>query len=142
MYDYNPYRQAYNPYPQIQANYPQTFPQRYPQQPMQMPVNNIVKGRVVTGIEEARAAQVDLDGTPSYFPSLGEGKIYVKYIGMDGLPVFQAFVVEQPKPQMQGISLEALAQRVQNIENVIQNMKGGTNDVQPDANAGNVAAQQ
>ena len=137
MYDYNPYRQTYNPYPQIQANYPQTYPQRYPQQ--QMPVNNIVKGRVVTGIEEARAAQVDLDGTPSYFPSLGEGKIYVKYIGMDGLPVFQSFIVEQPKPQMQGISLEALAQRVQNIENAIQNMKGGINDVQPDAVNGTVA---
>ena len=87
MFDYNPYRPPYNGYPQAQGNYPQAFPQRYPQQQMQMPVNNIVKGRVVTGIEEARAAQVDLDGTPSYFPSLGEGKIYVKYIGMDGLPV-------------------------------------------------------
>lgn len=137
MYDYNPYRQAYNPYPQIQANYPQTFPQRYPQQQMQMPVNNIVKGRVVTGIEEARAAQVDLDGTPSYFPSLGEGKIYVKYIGMDGLPVFQTFIVEQPKPQMPGISLESLAQRVQNIENEIQNMNGGAVNVQPNGNDAN-----
>lgn len=137
MYDYNPYRQAYNPYPQIQTNYPQTFPQRYPQQQMQMPVNNIVKGRVVTGIEEARAAQVDLDGTPSYFPSLGEGKIYVKYIGMDGLPVFQSFIVEQPKPQMQGISLESLAQRVQNIENAIQNMNGGAVNVQPNGNDAN-----
>ena len=135
MYDYNPYRQAYNPYPQIQANYPQTYPQRYPQQ--QMPVNNIVKGRVVTGIEEARAAQVELDGTPSYFPSLGEGKIYVKYIGMDGLPVFQTFIVEQPKPQMPGISLEALAQRVQNIENAIQNMNGGAVNVQPNGNDAN-----
>ena len=137
MYDYNPYRQAYNPYPQIQANYPQTFPQRYPQQQIQMPVNNIVKGRVVTGIEEARAAQVDLDGTPSYFPSLGEGKIYVKYIGMDGLPVFQTFIVEQPKPQMPGISLESLAQRVQNIENAIQNMNGGAVNVQPNGNDAN-----
>ena len=137
MYDYNPYRQAYNPYPQIQANYPQTFPQRYPQQQLQMPVNNIVKGRVVTGIEEARAAQVDLDGTPSYFPSLGEGKIYVKYIGMDGLPVFQTFIVEQPKPQMPGISLESLAQRVQNIENAIQNMNGGAVNVQPNGNDAN-----
>ena len=138
MYDYNPYRQSYNPYPQIQANYPQTFPQRYPQQQIQMPVNNIVKGRVVTGIEEARAAQVDLDGTPSYFTSLGEGKIYVKYIGMDGLPVFQTFIVEQPKPQMPGISLESLAQRVQNIENAIQNMNGGAVNVKSngdDANA-------
>ena len=134
MYDYNPYRQAYNPYPQIQANYPQTFPQRYPQQQVQMPVNNIVKGRVVTGIEEARAAQVDLDGTPSYFPSLGEGKIYVKYIGMDGLPVFQTFIVERPKRQMPGISLESLAQRVQNIENAIQNMNGGAVNVQPNGN--------
>ena len=137
MYDYNPYRQSYNPYPQIQANYPQTFPQRYPQQQVQMPVNNIVKGRVVTGIEEARAAQVDLDGTPSYFPSLGEGKIYVKYIGMDGLPVFQTFIVEQPKPQMPGISLESLAQRVQNIENAIQNMNGGAVNVQPNGNDAN-----
>lgn len=137
MYDYNPYRQSYNPYPQIQANYPQTFPQRYPQQQMQIPVNNIVKGRVVTGIEEARAAQVDLDGTPSYFPSLGEGKIYVKYIGMDGLPVFQTFIVEQPKPQMQGISLESLAQRVQNIENEIQNMNGGAVNVESNGNDAN-----
>ena len=138
MFDYNPYRPPYNGYPQAQGNYPQTYPQRYPQQQMQMPVNNIVKGRVVTGIEEARAAQVDLDGTPSYFPSLGEGKIYVKYIGMDGLPVFQSFIVEQPKPQMQGISLESLAQRVQNIENAIQNMNGGAGHVQSngdDANA-------
>ena len=138
MYDYNPYRPPYNGYPQVQGNYPQTYQQRYPQQQMQMPVNNIVKGRVVTGIEEARAAQVDLDGTPSYFPSLGEGKIYVKYIGMDGLPVFQTFIVEQPKPQMQGISLESLAQRVQNIENAIQNMNGGAGHVQSngdDANA-------
>ncbi|MGM9520507.1 MAG: hypothetical protein ACI3WS_07510 [Phascolarctobacterium sp.] len=137
MYDYNPYRQAYNPYPQAQVNYPQTFPQRYPQQQMQMPVNNIVKGRVVTGIEEARAAQVDLDGTPSYFPSLGEGKIYVKYIGMDGLPVFQSFILEQPKPQMQGISLDSLAQRVQNIENAIQNMKGDAVNVQSNGNDAN-----
>ena len=138
MYDYNPYRPPYNGYPQVQGNYPQTYPQRYPQQQMQIPVNNIVKGRVVTGIEEARAAQVELDGTPSYFPSLGEGKIYVKYIGMDGLPVFQTFIVEQPKPQMPGISLESLAQRVQNIENAIQNMNGGAGHVQSngdDANA-------
>ena len=138
MFDYNPYRPPYNGYPQAQGNYPQTYPQRYPQQQIQMPVNNIVKGRVVTGIEEARAAQVELDGTPSYFPSLGEGKIYVKYIGMDGLPVFQTFIVEQPKPQMPGISLESLAQRVQNIENAIQNMNGGAGHVQSngdDANA-------
>ena len=134
MFDYNMYR----------PNMP-TYPQRYPTYPQvqaQMPVNNIVSGRIVSGIEEARAAQIALDGTPSYFPSLGEGKIYVKYIGMDGSPVFQTFVVEQSKPQMQGLTLEALAQRVQCIENAIQNMNGGVNNAQPDAVNGNVAAQQ
>ena len=102
-----------------------------------MPVNNIVKGRVVTGIEEARAAQVDLDGTPSYCPSLGEGKIYGKYIGMGALPVVQTFIGDQQKPQMPRISLESLAQRVQNIENSIQNMNGGAVNVQPDGNDAN-----
>lgn len=134
MYDYNMYR----------PNMP-TYPQRYPTYPQvqaQMPVNNIVSGRIVSGIEEARAAQIALDGTPSYFPSLGEGKIYVKYVDMNGSPVFQTFVVEQPKPQMQGLTLEALAQRVQCIENAIQNMNGGVNNAQPDAVNGNVAAQQ
>ena len=129
MYDYNMYR----------PNMP-TYPQRYPTYPQvqaQMPVNNIVSGRIVSGIEEARAAQIALDVTPSYFPSLGEGKIYVKYIGMDGSPVFQTFVVEQPKPQMQGISLESLVQRVQNIENAIQNMKGDAGNVQPNGNDAN-----
>lgn len=136
MYDYNPYR---NPIP----NYPQHFP-IYPQNQVQaqaqMPMNNTnIMGRLVTGIEEARAAQVNLDGTPSYFPSMGEGKIYVKYIGMDGLPVFQTFVVERQAVQPQTMSLEALAQRVQNLENTLAGMKGGNNNVQPDANAGNVA---
>lgn len=134
MFDYNMYR----------PNMP-TYPQRYPTYPQvqaQMPMNNIVSGRIVSGIEEARAAQIALDGTPSYFPSLGEGKIYVKYVDMNGSPVFQTFVVEQPKPQMQGLTLEVLAQRVQCIENAIQNMNGGVNNAQPDAVNGNVAAQQ
>ena len=61
----------------------------------------------------------------------------MKYIGMDGLPVFQSFIVEQPKPQMPGISLESLAQRVQNIENAIQNMNGGAVNVQSNGNDAN-----
>ena len=126
MYGYNPYAPNIQGYPQRMQTYPQA----------QIPTN--IMGRLVTGIDEARAAQVALDGTPSYFPSMGEGKIYVKYIGMDGLPVFQTFVVEAQKQQATiGITLESLAQRVQCIENAIQNLNGGVNNVQPNANDAN-----
>lgn len=134
MYGYNPYSPNIQGYPQRM----QTFPQQAP-----MPINNgnsnvMIMGRLVTGIDEARAAQVALDGTPSYFPSMGEGKIYVKYIGMDGLPVFQTFVVEAQKQNAApGITLESLAQRVQYIENAIQNLNGGVNNAQPNANDAN-----
>lgn len=136
MYDYNMYRPNMPIYPQRFQSYPQ------PQMQGQMTMNNnILVGRVVTGIDEARAAQVPLDGSPSYFPSMGEGKIYVKYIGMDGLPVFQTFVVEaQNKPQTApGITLESLAQRVQCIENAIQNYinAGGVNNAQSNGNDAN-----
>ena len=126
MYGYNPYAPNIQGYPQRMQTYQQA----------QIPTN--IMGRLVTGIDEARAAQVALDGTPSYFPSMGEGKIYVKYIGMDGLPVFQTFVVEAQKQQAApGITLESLAQRVQCIENAIQNLNGGVNNVQPNANDAN-----
>ena len=126
MYGYNPYAPNIQGYPQRMQTYPQA----------QIPTN--IMGRLVTGIDEARAAQVALDGTPSYFPSMGEGKIYVKYIGMDGLPVFQTFVVEAQKQQAApGITLESLEQRVQCIENAIQNLNGGVNNVQPNANDAN-----
>lgn len=126
MYGYNPYAPNIQGYPQRMQTYQQA----------QIPTN--IMGRLVTGIDEARAAQVALDGTPSYFPSMGEGKIYVKYIGMDGLPVFQTFVVEaQKQTAAPGITLESLAQRVQYIENAIQNLNGGVNNVQPNANDAN-----
>lgn len=126
MYGYNPYAPNIQGYPQRMQTY------------QQAQITTNIMGRLVTGIDEARAAQVALDGTPSYFPSMGEGKIYVKYIGMDGLPVFQTFVVEAQKQQATiGITLESLAQRVQCIENAIQNLNGGVNNVQPNANDAN-----
>lgn len=60
-----------------------------------------VRGHLVTGIEEARAAQVMLDGTPSYFPSPAEGKIYEKSIDLNGMPVFKVYVVSKEPPKQE-----------------------------------------
>ena len=69
---YNYYRQQ--PY--------QTRPATY--QP-QMPVQQGLKGRPVSSVEEARAASIDFDGSIFYFPDVVNKKIYTKQIDFDGL---------------------------------------------------------
>lgn len=51
-----------------------------------------LKCRPVTSIEEARAAQIDLDGSLWVFVDLGHGKIYTKQIKNDGSSAFNIYV--------------------------------------------------
>jgi hypothetical protein len=41
-------------------------------------IQNYIKGRPVVSIDEARASQIDLDGSLYVFPDLGNKKIYTK----------------------------------------------------------------
>lgn len=96
---------AFNTNPYTAGSYPamqnrldslqQQYQQQYmrPQQ-MQNPMAAL-SGRIVTGMEEARASQIPLDGTISYFPSPAENKIYVKSIDMQGLPVFLTYELQR-----------------------------------------------
>lgn len=59
-------------------------------QPLMMQPNYI-KGRPVVSIDEARASQIDLDGSLYVFPDLGNKKIYTKQINMDGTAAFNIF---------------------------------------------------
>ena len=60
-------------------------------QPVMMPQMNYIKGRPVVSIDEARASQIDLDGSLYVFPDLGNKKIYTKQINMDGTATFNVF---------------------------------------------------
>ena len=100
---------------------PPAQPNAYPQQ---------IKGRPVTSIEEARAAQVDLDGTSTYFPAPAEGKIYEKLIGMDGLPIFRVYQLQQDGGMQAPVYADnntvlALQRRIEKLEEQIGGM---TND--------------
>lgn len=110
----------------------------------------LVKGRVVAGLDEAKAAQFDLDGTPSYFPSPAEGKIYVKHIDFNGLPVFNVYQLVENKPNQPVVYAEqntvmALQKRVDQLESLL---KGVTNNGQQlqsyanDANNGSASTKQ
>ena len=60
-----------------------------------MPMQNYIKGRPVVSIDEARASQIDLDGSLYVFPDLGNKKIYTKQINLDGTASFNVFSLDE-----------------------------------------------
>ena len=91
-------------------------------------------------MEEARASQIALDGTPSYFPSPAENKIYVKSLDMNGLPIFltyelkmQNYSNQNPKSE-ENIQISNLVCRIDAIENKLKEMTNyEPNAVNPNA---------
>lgn len=67
--------QNYNYYPQ------QQLINQYMRQPQQ---SALLKGRMVSSIEEAKASPIDFDGSIFYFPDLANKRIYTKQINIDG----------------------------------------------------------
>jgi hypothetical protein len=57
---------------------PTVAPMQQYSAPIMMPQMNYIKGRPVVSIDEARASQIDLDGSLYVFPDLGNKKIYTK----------------------------------------------------------------
>ena len=91
MYGYN--MQGYQRIipPQTQEVAPTVAQQQHYNAPIITPQMNYIKGRPVVSIDEARASQIDLDGSLYVFPDLGNKKIYTKQINMDGTAAFNVF---------------------------------------------------
>lgn len=75
-----------------------------PQQMMQMPY--ILKGYPVSSLEEAKASNIDFDGSVFFFPDLTNKKIYTKQILMDGTLAFNTYdltenveKIQEPQPE-------------------------------------------
>ena len=78
-----------------QFNYPAAAPAYAIPQPQQLPP--LLKGRPVSSFEEAKVAQVDLDGSTFIFPDLANKKIYTKRINPDGTAALSIFSLEEQK---------------------------------------------
>lgn len=94
-----------NPYMTPSGYYPSYYPaatapvvrQEVPSYMIQQPAASaFLKGRPVTSLEEARVAQIDLDGSVTFFPDLGNKKIYTKRINIDGTASLQVYSLEVP----------------------------------------------
>ena len=58
-------------------------------------VNQFLKCRPVASRQEARAFQIDLDGSLWVFTDVGNDKIYTKQINNDGTAVFKTYALSQ-----------------------------------------------
>jgi hypothetical protein len=92
-----PYNQQYQRLTQMEQQ-----AQMAPQYGMQSTVGqpqNYIKGRPVVSIEEARASQIDLDGSLFVFTDIGNKKIYTKQINLDGTATLNTYsLVENVAP--------------------------------------------
>lgn len=70
----------------------------------------VLKGRPVSSFEEARVAQIDLDGSLSIFPDLGNQKIYTKRINPDGTAAFQTYILDTQVAPSESVAQEYVTQ--------------------------------
>lgn len=94
---------------------------------------NILKGKIVSSIEEARSAIIDMDGSTTFFPCPANGCIYAKTIDLNGNMIFNVFkLVQEPIQDATSAQLTNLSARVEAIENFL---KGAKQNEPADANA-------
>lgn len=148
MYTYGPNTYGLNPNSFYSPVTGKTAPQSYPMAQSMYP--SMLKGRQVSSIDEVRAAQIDFDGSATYFPCPAQNTIYAKYINVNtGSAVVLEYRLQPAQPVQQQYadiqSVNMLAERITNIEHMLGNVTGGIkNDdatAQSNANVSNAAGQ-
>lgn len=104
-------------------------PSSYGTGQFQTPTQNILKGRPVVSIEEARASQIDLDGSLFIFTDIGNKKIYTKQINLDGTASLNTYsLVEDnnsasPKEERY-VSQDEFTQTISMLKAELEKLKG------------------
>lgn len=147
----NPMTPAQQRLAQMEAQYPQ-FSQGgiNPYPPMggpvttpQGPQTGFIKGRVVTSIDEVKAAMIDLDGGVHVFTDFGNHKIYTKQINLDGTATINTYSLDTPTTTEPPVVVnkgefdqvvQSLSKKVASLEEQLKEVLG---NVQPNANDGN-----
>jgi hypothetical protein len=90
-----------------------------------------LKGRPVSSLEEARAAQVDLDGSLFVFPDIGNKKIYTKKINLDGTATLNSYSLDivAPKEEAEDVSKYATKEEFQNLKSTLDEILSKIKDL-------------
>lgn len=59
------------------------------------PSMSYIKGRPVLSLEEAKASQIDLDGSLHVFTDIGNKKIYTKQLNLDGTATLKTYILQE-----------------------------------------------
>lgn len=98
---YQNYQQQNIPY--YQQSQPNMRQQAQPQMTYQ---SSYLKGRLVSSLEEARAAGIDFDGSIFYFPDLANRRIYTKQINLDGTATINMYELKELPMAMDAANTE------------------------------------
>lgn len=98
---YQNYQQQNIPY--YQQSQPIMRQQAQSQMTYQSPY---LKGRLVSSLEEARAASIDFDGSIFYFPDLANRRIYTKQINLDGTATINMYELKELPMAMDAANTE------------------------------------
>lgn len=101
-----------------------------PQMPVNMNMPNInngmtqqpvIKGRYASSLDEVRAAQIDFDGSKTYFVCPAINTIYAKSIDMNGNSLIEAYVLDRgdAKNSSMDDKLNDLDSRIRVLEELV-----------------------
>ena len=117
-----------------QTNYQQNIPYYQQSQPgLRQPVSQVnyqppyLKGRLVSSLEEARAASIDFDGSIFYFPDLANRRIYTKQINLDGTATLNMYEIKEVPMVNENVNVEMYITR-EEFEQAINKLR---TDLQP-----------
>lgn len=119
----------------LQSQYNQMFPQQEMMQqqvPQQM---QMIKGRPVSSLEEARASMIDLDGSMYVFTDVANKRIYTKQIMLDGTAELKTYVLEEQKQAQENMNSSYVLQQdfeeaIEILTEQINKLKGVKEDEQ------------
>lgn len=93
--------------------------------------NQYLKCRPVASKEQARAAQIDLDGSLWVFTDVGNQKIYTKQINNDGTATFKTYALtadENPYNSSEYVTKDEFNNVIQNLMAAIQSASAQKNE--------------
>ena len=130
MINYPMYQQPYyNPMASTQQRL-SSLEQQFPQ----FSNTPVLKGRPVSSFDEAKAAMIDLDGTPTYFVDSANNAIYVKQINLDGTASMHIYKRMEATGSPTPIMKDEFSSAIDNLQAQINQIKEELNDDKSNAN--------
>ena len=123
---FNQQQQAgFYPYPYQAAMAPSMRPEAPAYMMPQNAIPALIKGRPVSSLEEAKVAQVDLDGSIFIFPDLGNKKIYTKRINADGTATLNTYSLDSApiEEEIKFATKDELFELKATLEDIVNKLK-------------------